>query len=89
LSLLHLKPIGDASRNVSPISFFIEELCIFFNTISGIFRLQVNNKRLFDTPLILTSIHQLLLKPPNLLRRHPETAADPGRLAAAFTLWEE
>jgi hypothetical protein len=67
-----MKPIGEASRKVSPISIIIEELCVFFNTISGISRLQVNNKSLFDTPLILTNIRQPLIKPPDFLRRKKE-----------------
>ncbi|MBU4583505.1 MAG: hypothetical protein KKH02_14040 [Proteobacteria bacterium] len=44
----------------------IEELCVFFNTISGISQLHVNNKGCFDTPSILISIRQHFLKHPDL-----------------------
>ena len=58
----------------------IEELCVFFNTISEISRLHVNNNGCFDTPSILISIRQRLFKPSDLLHRHPDVAPDPGRL---------
>ncbi len=79
-----MKPIGEASGDVSPIFNIIEELCVFFNTFSEISRLHVNNKGCFDTPSILISFHQRFLKPLDFLRRHPDTAPDPGRLEIPF-----
>ena len=43
-----------------------------------------NNKDYFNTPSILISIRQRLLKPPDLLRRNPQTPPDPGRLEIAL-----
>ena len=43
-----------------------------------------NKKGFFNTPSILISIQQRLLKPPDLLRRHPQTPPDPGRLVIAL-----
>jgi hypothetical protein len=79
-----MKPIGEASRDVSPILSIIEEVCVFFNTISEIFRLNVNNNGCFDMPSILIGIRQRFLKPHDFLRRHPDTAPDPVRLEIAF-----
>jgi hypothetical protein len=79
-----MKPIGEASGDVSPILSIIEELCVFFNTISGISRLYMNNIRCFDTPSILIGIRQRFLKPHDLLRRKPQTSPDAGWLEIAF-----
>jgi hypothetical protein len=68
-----MKPIGEASGVVSPMLSIIEELCVFFNTISEISRLHVNNKGCFDTPSILISFRQRFLKPPDLFFFHEST----------------
>lgn len=79
-----MKPLGEGLGDVSPILSIIEELCVFFNTISEISRLHVNNKGCFDTPSILISFRQRFLKPPDLFRRNPDTISDPGYLEVAL-----